>query len=169
MELIKELNEALINEAFELNEEIVIYDENCMMILESDSHIVCDSAICFLSHLADDIKEQRITKLDKKAKTRFAIYTALELLKVKQPAPVDASTAPSIRKYMTASKEVEPKDLDEVESTLVKVLGKLQDMHHTKGTKVRDHNIELFKNEPEALLANIKKLKAKYQAMKGKM
>ena len=169
MELIREFNEAIINAALELNEEIVIYDENCMMIVESDSHLVCDSAICFLTHLANDVKGGLITSMNKKAKTRFAIYTALELLKVKQPTHIDGTDNQSIRKYMTASKETEKEDLDAVESTLVKVLGKLQDTQHTKGTKVRDHNIELFKEKPEELLANIKKLKAKYQSMKGKM
>lgn len=168
MELIKQLNEALELEVQELNEEVAAYVDNCIFILESSAHVTCDSAVCFLTHLAADVKAQSL-HMDKKAKHKFAILAALSLLRKKQTIADPTADSPSLRKYMHSEPDTSTDDLDEVQKVLTRVLSKLKSEHNESGTKYKEHLISLYSSAPDSLLDTIVKLKRRYQQMKTKL
>jgi hypothetical protein len=164
MELIKQLHQRFLNEQYALNDETLSLHENCEMIMESDTRVVCTTAIEFLNKFATDVKKGTFSKIDNKAKKLIGIYTTLELLKDRQAHNEDKVTNTSLRKYLDNDKELDFKELDEVQSHLAGILSKLKNLHHEKGTVIRDRNIKMVQEEPDQLLANINKLKAKYRA-----
>jgi hypothetical protein len=168
MNLIKELNEALELEIQELNEETITYSENCMMILESTAAATCETAVCFLTKLATDIKNGTLSASNRKDKNRFAILATLSLLRKKQAHQNAALETPSIRKYLTSKHDASTEDLDEVQKIMLRILGKLKDDKMT-GAKYRDHLVELYKSAPSDLHDMVVKLKRRYQQMKTKV
>lgn len=169
MNLIKELNEALDLEMQELNEEVLAYTDNCLFILESSASSTCETAICFLTKIATDIKNKHFDKMNRQAKHRFAILAALSLLRKKQHSIEKITDTPSIRKYMSSAPDSSQDDLDEVQKIMTRILGKLKSEHNESGTQYKEHLIKLYSEDPDSLHATVVKLKKRYQQLKSKI
>lgn len=160
MNMIRELNESLLNEISDFNEELITFTENCHFILEADDKSVAHTAAAFLTHLATQVKQGTVGNIaSAAAKNKFGILAVLHLLPhSEKPKAVDKL---SVKRYLGNDPQTTPAEASGAERAILASLSKL---HHGEltGPKCKEHYINLYKENPNMLHKEIMTLKRKY-------
>lgn len=160
MNIIRELNEALLNEASEFNEDLINFTENCHFVLEADDKKVAHTAANFLTNLAAHVKQGSLGNISSAAtKNKFGILAVLHLLPhAAKPKTLDK---PSVKRYLGNDPATTPAESSGAEHAILSALSKL---HHGEmtGPKCKEHYIALYKEDPNKLHKEIMTLKRKY-------
>lgn len=161
LELIKGLNESIAHETQEVYTDLVNINENCEFILEADSREVTASAHKFLTKLAADLKQSKVTHPETKIDShKFSILAVLSML------PHSAKISPlekiSVRKYLANDSDAGAAELSAAERTIANSLSKLHTHDNVSGKDIKKHFVDMFHDNPKKLHSEVVKLAKKY-------
>ena len=161
LELIKDLNESIAQETQEVYTDLVNINENCEFILEADSKEVTASAHKFLTNLATDLKQNKVSHPDAKADShKFSILAVLSMLP--HSAKISSLEKTSVRKYLANDSDAGSAELSAAEKIIANSLSKLHTHDNVSGKDIKKHFVDMFNEDPKKLHSEVVKLAKKY-------